>query len=69
MGEVRPDDGKYGQIAFRTQENRNISPSDGCGESSVPSTVVRGYDLHKLEVIWEISAEFKAMNAFKKLEP
>jgi hypothetical protein len=31
-------------MAFRTQENRKIRPSVGCGENSVPSTVVRGYD-------------------------
>ncbi len=37
--------GKSGEIAFQTQENRKIRPSVGCGENSVPSTVVRGYDL------------------------
>ena len=68
-GEARLDGGKYGQIAFRTHENRKISQSDRCGESSVPSTVVRGYDLHKLEVIWELSAAFKAKKAFEKFEP
>ena len=47
-GEVRLDDGKYGQIAFRTQENRKIRSSDGCGVNSVPSTMVRGYDFHEL---------------------
>ncbi len=42
------NDGKYGHVAFRThvvfrtQENRKIRPSVGCGENSVPSTVVRG---------------------------
>ncbi len=47
-GEVCLDDGKYGQITFRTRENRKISPSDGRGESSDPSTGVRGYDFYKL---------------------
>lgn len=45
---------KYEQMAFRTQENRKISPSDDCGESSVFSTVVRVYDFHKLEVMWQM---------------
>ena len=44
-GGVCLDDGKYGQMTFRTQENRKIRPSIGCGENSVPSTVVRGYYL------------------------
>ncbi len=47
MGEVRLNDGKYGQMTFRTQENRKIRPSVGCGDKSVPSTVVRRYDLRK----------------------
>ena len=46
-GGVCLNDGKYGQMAFRTRENRKIRPSVGCGENSVPSTVVRGYDLRK----------------------
>ena len=36
-------------MAFRTQENRQISPSVGCRENSIPSTVVQEYDLCKLE--------------------
>ncbi|MCZ6587745.1 MAG: hypothetical protein O7B24_07355 [Alphaproteobacteria bacterium] len=46
-GGVCLDYGKYGQMALRTQENRKIRPSIGCGENSVPSTVVRGHDLRK----------------------
>jgi len=49
------DDGKYGQMAFQTQENRKIRPSVGCGENPVPSTVVRGMISANLEVIWEMS--------------
>ena len=48
MGEVRLNDGKYGQMTCRTQENRKIRPSVGCGDKSVPSTVVRRYDFRKL---------------------
>jgi hypothetical protein len=47
-GEVHLDDGKYVQVATRAQENRGIRSSDGCGETSVPSTMVRGYDFHRL---------------------
>ena len=32
-----------------------IRPSDGCKGDTVPSTVVRGYDLANLEVIWVMS--------------
>jgi hypothetical protein len=40
-------------MAFQTQENRKIRPSVGCGENSVPSTVVRGGVISAiLEVIW-----------------
>ncbi len=46
-GGVCLDDGKFGQMTFRTQENRQIRPSIGCGEYSVPSTVGRGYYLRK----------------------
>ncbi len=34
----KADGGKYGQLAFRTQENRKIRSSDGCGENSVLSS-------------------------------
>lgn len=40
-------DGKYGQLAIRTKKNRKIRLSDGCGENSVLSTMVRRYDLHR----------------------
>ena len=34
-------------MAFRPQETENIRSSDACGEHSVPSTRLRGYDFHK----------------------
>ena len=54
-GEVRLDDGKYGQMAFRTQQNRNsqvigclrkkfCSLNEWCGRIIPPN----------LAVIWEI---------------
>ena len=46
-GGVCLDDDKIGRMGLWTQENRKIRPSAGCGENSVPSTVVRGYDLRK----------------------
>ena len=44
---MRLNGGKYGQMAFQTQENLHIRSPDGCEGNSVPSTVVRGYDFHK----------------------
>ena len=44
MGEVRLNDGKYGKMTFRTQENRKIRPSVGCGDKFLPSTAVRRYN-------------------------
>ncbi len=46
-GEVCLDDGKYGQMAFRAQENRKIRSSDGCGENPVLSTMVGRYGFHE----------------------
>ncbi len=43
-GEVRLDDGKYGQTAFRTQENRKIRPSVGLGRDAVLLAVERWND-------------------------
>jgi hypothetical protein len=34
-------------MAFQTQEKRKITASAGCGENSVPSTMVRWYDFHE----------------------
>ena len=43
-----------------------IRPSDGCKGNTVPSTVVRGYDLRKpgghLEVIWVMSVKGTAFH-------
>ena len=39
--EVRLDAGKYGQMGFRKQENREIRSSGGGGNDSIPSTVAR----------------------------
>ena len=41
---------EHGQIT-------EISPSDGCGATSVPSMMVWGYDLHTLEAIWQMSVK------------
>ena len=38
------DAGKYGQMGFRKQENREIRSSGGSGNDSIPSTVARKYD-------------------------
>ena len=47
-GEVHLDDEKLGLMCFLTLPiHQNQAISDGCGESSVPSTVVRGYELYK----------------------
>ncbi len=46
-GGVCLDDGKYGQMAFRAQENRKIRSSGGGGNYSVPSTVARLYDFRE----------------------
>ena len=43
-GELRLNPGKYGQMAFRTQKNRKIRPSDGCGRDTVPLAVKWWYD-------------------------
>ncbi len=53
---VALDDGQCGQMAFRTQEKRKIRSSDGSGENSVRSTMVRGMISADLEVIREMSA-------------
>jgi hypothetical protein len=45
-GEVRLDDGKYGKWLSGHSKTETIRSSDGCGETSVPSTMVRGYDFH-----------------------
>ena len=47
-GEVHLDDGKYGQMAFRTQEDRKNRSPDGCGDRFLPSNMIRGHDSHKL---------------------
>jgi hypothetical protein len=44
---VRLDAGKYGQMGFRKQENREIRSSGGGGNYSVPSTVARLYDFRE----------------------
>ena len=41
--EVRLDAGKYGQMAFRKQEDREIRSSGGGGNDPVPLTVARWY--------------------------
>ncbi len=45
-GELRLNRGKYGQMAFRTQKNRKIRPSDGRKGSTVPVVMVRWYVFH-----------------------
>ena len=50
-GGVCLNGGKSGRMAFRTQEKRKIRSSDGCGENSVRSTMVRGMISAILEVI------------------
>jgi hypothetical protein len=47
-GEVHLDEGKYGQMAFRTQEDRKNRSPDGCGDRFLPSNMIRGHDSHKL---------------------
>ena len=46
-GEVRLDGGIYGKWPSGHGQLTDIRLSDGCGEYSVLSTVVRGYDLRK----------------------
>jgi hypothetical protein len=46
-GAVRGALARYGQLAFRTRENRKIRLSDGGGEKPVLSTMARRYDFHK----------------------
>lgn len=41
---MRLDAGKYGQMGFRKQENREIRSSGGGGNDFVPLTVARWYD-------------------------
>ncbi len=55
-GGVCLDDGKYGQMISRTQENRKIRPSVGRGENSVPRRCYGGMISASLEVMWEMSA-------------
>ncbi len=47
-GEVRLDDGKYGQMAFRTQQNRNNQVIGWLRGNFCSLTMVRGYDFHRL---------------------
>jgi hypothetical protein len=47
-GEVHLDEGEYGQMAFRTQEDRKNRSPDGCGDCFLPSNMIRGHDSHKL---------------------
>ena len=53
---VALEDGHCGQMAFRTREKRKIRSSDGRGENSVRSTMVRGMISANLEVIREMPA-------------
>jgi hypothetical protein len=46
--EVHLDEGKYGQMAFHTQEDRKTRSPDGCGDRFLPSNMIRGHDSHKL---------------------
>jgi hypothetical protein len=46
---VRLDAGKYGQMSFRKQENRENRSSGGGGNESASSTVARWYDFREPE--------------------
>ena len=48
-GEVRLDDGKFGQMAFRTQENRKIRSSDGCGGKMIPTAAQFACHRHEID--------------------
>jgi hypothetical protein len=58
-GAVHLDEGKYGQMAFRTQEDGKIRSYDRMAAETVlfPRTGYGGTILTSLEVIWEMSAK------------
>ena len=47
-GEVCLDDRKYGQMAFRKQEYRKISSSDGRGGKTIPTAARCGCHRHEI---------------------
>ena len=57
-GVLRLDGGKYGQMAFRIQENRKIRHRLAAEKTPFPRRPYGGMISANLEVIWEISARY-----------
>ncbi len=56
-GGVCLDDGKYGQMAFRTQEKRKSGHRFAADKTLFPRRLYGGMISANLEVIWEMSVE------------
>ena len=48
-GRERLDDENYGQMAFRTQDNRKIRSLDGCGGKTNPTAAPFGRHRHEID--------------------